>query len=128
YEGVSPAGSHKPNTAVAQAFYNKEAGVRRLTTETGAGQWGSALAFAGALFGLEVRVYMVRVSFDQKPYRKAMMEAWGAECVASPSNETAAGRHRLSVHRRRIARRAEAAGHRLRALRLSKPDARPLRL
>ncbi|MBV8504865.1 MAG: TrpB-like pyridoxal phosphate-dependent enzyme [Alphaproteobacteria bacterium] len=92
YEGVSPAGSHKPNTAVAQAFYNKEAGVRRLTTETGAGQWGSALAFAGALFGLEVRVYMVRVSFEQKPYRKALMEAWGAQCVASPSDETNAGR------------------------------------
>src|SRR5215468_9251284 len=96
YEGVSPAGSHKPNTAVAQAFYNKEAGVRRLTTETGAGQWGSALAFAGALFGLEVRVYMVRVSFDQKPYRKAMMEAWGAQCVASPSNETESGRKILA--------------------------------
>jgi tryptophan synthase beta chain len=96
YEGVSPAGSHKPNTAVPQAFYNKEAGVKRLTTETGAGQWGSALAFAGALFGLEVRVYMVRVSFDQKPYRKAMMEAWGAQCVASPSPETAAGRHILA--------------------------------
>ncbi len=98
YEGVSPAGSHKPNTAVAQAFYNKEAGVKRLTTETGAGQWGSALAFAGALFGLEVRVYMVRVSFDQKPYRKAMMEAWGAECVASPSTETEAGRRILAAH------------------------------
>jgi tryptophan synthase beta chain len=98
YEGVSPAGSHKPNTAVAQAFYNKEAGVARLTTETGAGQWGSALAFAGALFGLEVRVYMVKVSFDQKPYRKAMMEAWGAQCVASPSTETAAGRRILALH------------------------------
>jgi tryptophan synthase beta chain len=98
YEGVSPAGSHKPNTAVAQAFYNREAGVKRLTTETGAGQWGSALAFAGALFGLEVRVYMVRVSFDQKPYRKAMMEAWGAECVASPSTETEAGRRILAAH------------------------------
>jgi tryptophan synthase beta chain len=98
YEGVSPAGSHKPNTAVAQAFYNKEAGVRRLTTETGAGQWGSALAFAGALFGLEICVYMVRVSFEQKPYRKAMMEAWGARCVASPSDETAAGRRILSEH------------------------------
>jgi tryptophan synthase beta chain len=98
YEGVSPAGSHKPNTAVAQAFYNKEAGVKRLTTETGAGQWGSALAFAGALFGLDVRVYMVRVSFDQKPYRKAMMETWGAECVASPSPETEAGRHILAEH------------------------------
>ena len=98
YEGVSPAGSHKPNTAVAQAFYNKEAGVKRLTTETGAGQWGSALAFAGALFGLEVRVYMVRVSFDQKPYRKALMEAWGAQCVASPSEETNAGRQNLAEH------------------------------
>ena len=98
YEGVSPSGSHKPNTAVAQAFYNKEAGVRRLTTETGAGQWGSALAFAGTLFGLEVRVYMVRVSFEQKPYRKALMEAWGAECVASPSSETNAGRQILAEH------------------------------
>jgi tryptophan synthase beta chain len=92
YEGVSPAGSHKPNTAVAQAFYNKEAGVRRIATETGAGQWGSSLAFAGALFGLEIDVYMVRVSYNQKPYRRAMMEAWGARCVASPSNETASGR------------------------------------
>jgi tryptophan synthase beta chain len=92
YEGVSPAGSHKPNTAVAQAFYNKEAGVRRLTTETGAGQWGSALAFAGALFGIEVQVFMVRVSFDQKPYRRALMETYGARCVASPSEETNAGR------------------------------------
>ncbi|HJO69548.1 MAG TPA: TrpB-like pyridoxal phosphate-dependent enzyme [Rhodospirillales bacterium] len=92
YEGVSPAGSHKPNTSVAQAFYNKEEGSTRLTTETGAGQWGSALAFAGALFGLEVDVYMVRVSFEQKPYRKAIMETYGARCVASPSEETAAGR------------------------------------
>jgi len=98
YEGVSPAGSHKPNAAVAQAFYNKEAGVKRLTTETGAGQWGSALAFAGAVFGLDVRVYMVKVSFEQKPYRKALMEAWGAECVASPSIETAAGRQILAEH------------------------------
>ena len=98
YEGVSPAGSHKPNTAVAQAFYNKEAGVKRLTTETGAGQWGSALAFAGAVFGLDVRVYMVKVSFYQKPYRKALMEAWGAECVASPSTETNAGRRILAEH------------------------------
>jgi tryptophan synthase beta chain len=98
YEGVSPAGSHKLNTAVAQAFYNKEAGVKRLTTETGAGQWGSALAFAGAVFGLDVRVYMVKVSFEQKPYRKALMEAWGAECVASPSTETAAGRQILGEH------------------------------
>jgi tryptophan synthase beta chain len=98
YEGVSPAGSHKPNTAVAQAFYNKEAGVKRLTTETGAGQWGSALAFAGAVFGLDVHVYMVRVSFEQKPYRKALMEAWGAACVASPSTETDAGRQILAEH------------------------------
>jgi tryptophan synthase beta chain len=92
YEGVSPAGSHKPNTAVAQAFYNKEAGVKRLSTETGAGQWGSSLAFAGALFGLEVRVFMVRVSYDQKPYRRALMETYGATCIASPSNETQSGR------------------------------------
>jgi tryptophan synthase beta chain len=98
YEGVSPAGSHKPNTAVAQAFYNKEAGITRLTTETGAGQWGSALAFAGALFGIEVKVFMVKVSFQQKPYRKALMEAWGAECVASPSPETASGRQVLAEH------------------------------
>ncbi len=98
YEGVSPAGSHKPNTAVPQAFYNKEEGVKRLATETGAGQWGSALAFAGALFGLEVKVYMVRVSFEQKPYRKALMEAWGAQCVASPSTETNAGRQILKDH------------------------------
>ncbi len=92
YEGVSPAGSHKPNTAVAQAFYNKEAGVKRITTETGAGQWGSSLAFAGALFGIEIDIYMVRVSYNQKPYRRAFMEAYGARCVASPSNETNAGR------------------------------------
>jgi tryptophan synthase beta chain len=92
YEGVSPAGSHKPNTAVAQAFYNKQEGVKKLSTETGAGQWGSSLAFAGALFGLEVKVYMVRVSYDQKPYRRALMETYGATCVASPSNETASGR------------------------------------
>lgn len=92
YEGVSPAGSHKPNTAVAQAFYNRDAGTRRIATETGAGQWGSALAFAGAVFGLKIDVYMVRVSFDQKPYRRAMMESYGARCVASPSNETQSGR------------------------------------
>src|SRR6186997_979229 len=92
YEGVSPAGSHKPNTAVAQAFYNKEAGVTRLATETGAGQWGSALAFAGAVFGLHVDVFMVRVSYDQKPYRRALMESYGARCVPSPSPETASGR------------------------------------
>jgi tryptophan synthase beta chain len=92
YEGVSPSGSHKPNTAVAQAFYNKEAGVKRLTTETGAGQWGSSLAFAGALFGLEVDVFMVKVSFEQKPYRRALMETYGARCVPSPSPQTASGR------------------------------------
>ena len=92
YEGVSPAGSHKPNTAVPQAFYNKQAGVKRLVTETGAGQWGSSLAFAGALYGLEVKVFMVRVSYDQKPYRRALMETYGATCIASPSNETQSGR------------------------------------
>ena len=92
YEGVSPAGSHKPNTAVAQAFYNKEAGVKRITTETGAGQWGSSLAFAGALFDLEIEVFMVQVSFQQKPYRRALMESYGATCTASPSDKTMSGR------------------------------------
>ena len=92
YEGVSPAGSHKPNTAVAQAFYNKEAGVKRITTETGAGQWGSSLAFAGALFDLEIEVFMVKVSFQQKPYRRALMESYGATCTASPSDKTMSGR------------------------------------
>jgi tryptophan synthase beta chain len=91
-EGVSPAGSHKPNTAMAQAYYNKMAGVKRLTTETGAGQWGCALAFAGNQFGLEVKVYMVRVSYNQKPYRKVLMETWGASCVPSPSPDTKTGR------------------------------------
>jgi tryptophan synthase beta chain len=98
YEGVSPAGSHKPNTAVAQAYYNKQAGVKRLTTETGAGQWGCSLAFAGALFDLEVLVYMVKVSYQQKPYRRALMETYGARVVASPSQETAAGRQILAEH------------------------------
>lgn len=97
YEGVSPAGSHKPNTAVPQAFYNKEAGVKRLSTETGAGQWGSSLAFAGALFDLEVEVFMVRVSYDQKPYRRALMETYGARCIPSPSGETNAGRTALEA-------------------------------
>ncbi|MDD4349505.1 MAG: TrpB-like pyridoxal phosphate-dependent enzyme [Opitutales bacterium] len=92
YEGVSPAGSHKPNTAVAQVYYNKMQGVRRITTETGAGQWGSSLAFACKVFGLECEVYMVRCSFEQKPYRRAFMELMGATCYASPSNRTAAGR------------------------------------
>lgn len=96
YEGVSPAGSHKPNTAVAQAWYNKQFGIKRLTTETGAGQWGSALSYAGAQVGLEVKVFMVRVSFDQKPFRKMMMETWGGKCVASPSTETKAGRDILA--------------------------------
>jgi tryptophan synthase beta chain len=92
YEGVSPAGSHKPNTAVPQAWYSKEAGIRKLSTETGAGQWGSSLAFAGSLFGIDVTVFQVRVSFDQKPYRRALMETYGARCIASPSNETESGR------------------------------------
>jgi tryptophan synthase beta chain len=98
YEGVSPTGSHKPNTAVAQAYYNKEAGVAKLSTETGAGQWGSSLAFAGHLFGLEVKVYMVKVSYTQKPYRRALMEAYGATCIPSPSEETASGRAILAEH------------------------------
>ncbi|MBM3803626.1 MAG: TrpB-like pyridoxal phosphate-dependent enzyme [Acidimicrobiia bacterium] len=95
YEGVSPAGSHKPNTAVAQAYYNKVAGTKRLATETGAGQWGSSLALACQLFGLECRVYMVRVSFDQKPYRKFMMQSWGASVYPSPSDQTDYGRKLL---------------------------------
>ncbi len=92
WEGVSPPGSHKPNTAVAQAYYNKQEGVKRITTETGAGQWGSALSFACNIFGLECKVFMVRISYDQKPYRRIMMEVWGATCVPSPSPETNAGR------------------------------------
>ena len=92
YEGVSPTGSHKPNTAVPQAFYNKEAGVKNISTETGAGQWGSSLAFAGAIFGLNIKVFMVKVSFQQKPYRKALMQTFGAECIASPSDQTESGR------------------------------------
>src|SRR4029450_12180410 len=92
YEGGSPAGSHKPNTAVPQAFYNKEEGIARLSTETGAGQWGSALAFACARFGLECKVYMVRASYDGKPYRRSIMETWGASVTPSPSPETNAGR------------------------------------
>jgi len=91
-EGVSPAGSHKTNTAIAQAYYNKKDGVKKLTTETGAGQWGSALALSCALMGLECKVFMVRISFDQKPYRRLMMQTWGASCVPSPSNETEIGR------------------------------------
>jgi len=98
YEGTSPAGSHKPNTAVPQAFYNKRAGIRRLATETGAGQWGSALSLACQLFGLECTVYMVRCSYDQKPYRRMMMHAWGGEVYASPSPHTNAGRAVLAEH------------------------------
>ena len=96
YEGVSPAGSHKPNTAIPQAFYNREAGIRTLTTETGAGQWGTSLSFAGSLFDLDVTVFQVRVSYDQKPYRRAVMETYGAKCVASPSELTEFGRKVLA--------------------------------
>jgi tryptophan synthase beta chain len=98
YEGVSPSGSHKTNTAVAQAYYNKEAGVKRITTETGAGQWGSALSFACQAFGIECKVYMVKISYEQKPYRKLMMQTWGATVVPSPSNQTNAGRSILAAH------------------------------
>jgi tryptophan synthase beta chain len=97
YEGVSPAGSHKPNTAVAQAYLNHCAGIHRIATETGAGQWGSALAMAGQMFGIEVRVFMVRVSYDQKPMRRSMMHTWGAEVIASPSSITRSGRMILDI-------------------------------
>jgi len=96
YEGTSQAGSHKPNTAIAQAYYNKKEGVKRLATETGAGQWGSALALGCAFFGLELKVYMVRISYDQKPYRRILMETWGAKVVPSPSQDTETGRRILS--------------------------------
>src|SRR5436190_5624831 len=92
YEGVSPAGSHKPNTAIAQAYYNKQESIRRLTTETGAGQWGTALALACTMFDLEATVYMVRASYEQKPYRKSLIQAYGATIYASPSEQTNAGR------------------------------------
>jgi tryptophan synthase beta chain len=98
YEGVSPAGSHKPNTAIPQAFYNKREGVKRIATETGAGQWGSALSMACAFFGLECKVYMVKVSYQQKPYRRILMETYGASVVASPSTETNAGRQILAAN------------------------------
>lgn len=98
YEGVSPAGSHKPNTAIPQAFYNKEEGVKRIATETGAGQWGSSLALAGSFFGIEILVYMVKVSYHQKPYRRAFMETFGAACIASPSDTTQSGRAILAEH------------------------------
>ncbi|MCB0204748.1 MAG: TrpB-like pyridoxal phosphate-dependent enzyme, partial [Anaerolineae bacterium] len=97
YEGVSPAGSHKPNTAVPQAYYNREEGVTRITTETGAGQWGSALSFACQMFGIECKVYMVRISYDQKPYRKLLMQTWGATVIPSPSPLTNAGRQILAM-------------------------------
>ena len=97
YEGTSPAGSHKPNTAVPQAYYNKRAGIRRLATETGAGQWGSALSLACQMFGLECTVYMVRVSYDQKPYRRMLMHTWGGEVFPSPSDQTNAGRAILAA-------------------------------
>jgi len=96
YEGTSQAGSHKPNTAVAQAYYNKQEGVKRMTTETGAGQWGSALAMGCMFFGIELKVYMVRISYDQKPYRRILMETWGATCVPSPSPDTKVGRDMLA--------------------------------
>lgn len=96
YEGVSPAGSHKPNTAIPQAYYNKEEGVKRITTETGAGQWGSALSFATQQFGIDLEVYMVKISYEQKPYRKLMMNTWGAEVIPSPSDKTEAGRKILA--------------------------------
>lgn len=96
YEGASPVGSHKPNTALPQAYYNKQAGTKRLATETGAGQWGSAVAFASALFGLEAKVYMVNISYQQKPYRRMLMETYGASIVASPSNDTQAGQKFLA--------------------------------
>jgi tryptophan synthase beta chain len=96
YEGVSPVGSHKPNTAVAQAFYNKQEGVKKLSTETGAGQWGSALAMAGAFFGIDVEIFMVKISYQQKPYRRSMMQAYGATVHASPTNLTDAGRSILA--------------------------------
>ena len=96
YEGVSPTGSHKPNSAVPQAYLNKIAGIKRLTTETGAGQWGSSLAFAGQMFGIAVRIYMVKISYEQKPYRRSMMKTWGAEVFASPTNLTEAGRSFLA--------------------------------
>jgi tryptophan synthase beta chain len=97
-ESLSPAGSHKPNTSVPQAWYNKQAGIKRLVTETGAGQWGSALAYATGLMGMECKVFMVRISYDQKPFRRLMMNVWGAKCVASPSRDTQAGRNILKEH------------------------------
>ncbi|MBE9539626.1 MAG: TrpB-like pyridoxal phosphate-dependent enzyme, partial [Proteobacteria bacterium] len=98
YEGCSPVGSHKLNTAIAQAYYNREAGIKHLVTETGAGQWGTALSLAGAAMGIDVKVFMVRISYDQKPYRRAMIETYGGQVIASPSMETEAGRKILAEH------------------------------
>ena len=134
YEGVSPAGSHKPNTSVPQAFYNKEEGVARLATETGAGQWGSALAYACRLFDIECKVYMVRASYDQKPYRRSMIRTWGAEVVPSPSPDTNAGRgdprgdarqHRQPRHRdlRGGGGRGHPRRHQVRARQRAQPRA-----
>ncbi len=132
YEGVSPAGSHKPNTAVPQAYYNKQAGIRRLTTETGAGQWGTALAFACAQFGLDCEVWQVRASYDQKPYRKIMIETFGGVIHPSPSTLTEAGRRilaeypgldRLAGHRDQRGRRGRRTErrHQLRARQRAQP-------
>jgi len=96
YEGTSQGGSHKLNTAIAQAYYNKAEGVKRIATETGAGQWGSSLAMGCMFFGIELKVYMVKISYNQKPYRRIMMETWGAQCVPSPSPDTKAGRDMLA--------------------------------
>ena len=98
YEGVSPTGSHKPNTAIPQAYYTMREGITKLTTETGAGQWGSALSFAGMLYGLDIEVYMVRISYEQKPYRKVMMRLFGADVYSSPTNRTEVGRRILAEH------------------------------
>ncbi|MFB3078751.1 MAG: TrpB-like pyridoxal phosphate-dependent enzyme, partial [Lysobacterales bacterium] len=98
YEGSSPVGSHKLNTAIAQAYYNREAGIRHLSTETGAGQWGTALSLAGAAMGIDVQVFMVRISYDQKPYRRAMIETYGGKVIASPSDQTQSGRDILAAH------------------------------
>ncbi len=97
-EAVSPAGSHKPNTAIPQAYYNKQAGIKKLITETGAGQWGCSLALAGQMFGLEVEVFMVKISYQQKPYRRSMMQTWGAKVHPSPSTVTETGRGVLAKH------------------------------
>ena len=110
-ESVSPAGSHKPNTAVPQAFYNKAEGIGRLTTETGAGQWGTALAFACSQFDLECKVYMVRTSFESKPYRRVIMETWGAECVPSPVDDPSSPGLARPRHLRRRARRRQPRRH-----------------